>query len=203
MILSDRDIRRDMAKTSGHRLVFNPPLLPAQIQTSTINLRVGDRFVKLRFRKEATARATLTHIRLDQLSDYRSVEKDYGEEFLVAAGQRFILEPNTSALAWTYEKIVIPPYLAGRIEGRSSLARIGLTIHNTAPTIHPGFGYSPDGKAIGYPVCLELTNQREDLAIEILPGSIDCCLSQLILEKVSSVPSELYFRRGQFRPPAK
>ena len=129
MVLSDRDIWREMNKRRGHQLIFDPPLLPEQIQTSTINLRVASRFVRWRFQKEATRKAVRTHILLDELPDYRSIEKDYGGEIILQPGQRFGLGPNESALAWTYEKIVIPPYLAGRVEGRSTLARVGITIH--------------------------------------------------------------------------
>ncbi len=200
-VLSDRDIWQAIKKKKGHRLIFDPPLEPDQVQTSTVDLRVGYRFVRLRFQGQATGAAGQLHIILENLQDYRSVEKDYGEEIIVRHGERFSLRPGESALAWTYEKIVIPPHLAGRIEGRSTLARIGLTVHNTAPTIHPGFGYSADGKPVGHPICLELTNLRQDVTFEITPASVKDRLCQLILETLTSVPRELYFRRGQFRPP--
>lgn len=199
-VLSDRDIWREINKKTGHRLIFDPPLIPDQVQTSTIDLRVGYRFVRLRFRGQAIGAAGQFHIILENLEDYGSVEKDYGEEIVVKEGERFILGPEQSALAWTYEKIVIPRHLAGRIEGRSTLARIGLTVHNTAPTIHPGFGYSKDGRPVGHPICLELSNLRKDVTFEITPASVKDRLCQLILEKLTSIPRELYFHRGQFRP---
>jgi dCTP deaminase len=198
-VLSDRDVWREINKKKGHRLIFDPPLSESQVQTTTIDLRVGYRFVKLSFKKTANY-TTPPNIILENLPDYRSIEKDFGQEFIVKPGERFILGPEESALAWTYEKIVIPPHLAARIEGRSTLARIGLTVHNTAPTIHPGFGYSADGKPIGHPVCLELTNLRKDAGFEITPASPRSCISQLIVETLSSLPKELYFNRGQFRP---
>lgn len=199
-VLSDRDIWREIKKTTGHRVIFNPPLEEGQVQTTTIDLRVGSRFIKLAFKKEATSYFSPGDIILENLPDYRKIEKDFGEEIIVKRGETFRLGPGESALAWTYEKIVIPPHLAARIEGRSTLARIGLTIHNTAPTIHPGFGYSADGKPVGHPVCLELTNIRKDVGFEITPESPKCCISQLILETLTSKPKELYFNRGQFRP---
>jgi len=199
-VLSDRDIWREIKKKKGRRLIFDPPLVPDQVQTSTVDLRVGYRFVRLRFQGRATAAAAELHIILEKLEDYGSVEKDYGEEIIVRDGERFHLGPGDSALAWTYEKIVIPPRLAGRVEGRSTLARIGISVHNTAPTIHPGFGYSADGRPIGHPICLELTNLRQDVCFDITPASVKDRLCQLILETLTSVPRELYFRRGQFRP---
>jgi 4-hydroxybenzoyl-CoA thioesterase len=119
---------------------------------------------------------------------------------VVEPGARYELKPGESVLAWTYEKVAMPPHLAGRIEGRSTLARLGLTIHNTAPTIHPGFGYSRDGRPVGQSICLEITNANPHVTMEITPGSLKSCISQLILEKVTSSPKELYFRKGQFTP---
>ncbi len=199
-VLSDQDIWREINKKKGHRLIFRPGIEDSQVQTTTIDLRVGYRFIKLTFQKTVTDYISSPDIILENLPDYRKLEKDFGEEIIVKPGERFHLGPGESALAWTFEKIVIPPHLAARIEGRSSLARIGLTIHNTAPTIHPGFGYSADGKPVGHPVCLELTNIRKDVGFEITPESPRCCISQLILETLTSEPKELYFNRGQFRP---
>ena len=198
MILSDRDIWRELKKKAKHRLRFIPPLSSDQVKTSTVDLRTGHRFIRLRFERPGTKSAAHVHIILRHLSDYTALEKDFGEEVIVEPGQTFPLGPGQSALAWTYEKIVIPPHLAGRVEGRSKFARIGLTVHNTAPTIHPGFGHSSMGEPLGSPICLELSNPTTDATFEITPP--EDCLCQLILEKVSSIPKELYFRRGQFRP---
>ena len=57
-------------------------------------------------------------------------------------GEGYILQPNTLVLGWTLGRIKLPnaSRIGARVEGKSSLARIGLGIHITAPTIHPGFG---------------------------------------------------------------
>jgi len=200
MVLSDREIWKEIKKRKGHRIVFNPDLLPEQVRVSSIDLRVGPRFVRWRFAKEGAERAVRQHVILDEISGYDSLERAYGEAFTVAPGGRYVLEPGESVLAWTYEKVAMPPHLAGRIEGRSTLARLGLTIHNTAPTIHPGFGYTRDGRPVGQSICLEITNANPHATMEITPGSMKSCISQLILERVTSPPKELYFRKGQFTP---
>ncbi len=200
MVLSDQEIWREINKRTRHRLVFDPPLLPEQVRTSSIDLRVGYRFVKLRFGKKGTEQAVRPHIILEDLSGYEALERAYGEETVLSPGQRFVLAPGDSILAWTFEKVAMPPHLAGRVEGRSTLARLGLTIHNTAPTIHPGFGYARDGRPIGKQICLEVMNASPDATIEITPASMKSCISQLILEKMSKRPRDLYFRKGQFLP---
>jgi len=200
MVLSDREIWKEINKRSGHRIVFDPVLLPEQVRVSSIDLRVGSRFVRWRFAKEGTERTVRSHLILDEISGYASLEQAYGEQITVPPGKRYVLEPGESVLAWTYEKVAMPPHLAGRIEGRSTLARLGLSIHNTAPTIHPGFGYSRDGRPIEQPICLEISNANPHVTLEITPGSMKSCISQLILERVTSSPRELYFRKGQFTP---
>jgi dCTP deaminase len=61
----------------------------------------------------------------------------------------FEIQPGMFSLGWTIEKIQLPhtSRIAARVEGRSSLARIGIGVHVTAPTIHAGFGYRPDDPA--------------------------------------------------------
>lgn len=58
--------------------------------------------------------------------------------------ERYVIKPNGFVLGWTIEKIKLPhtSKIAARVEGKSSLARIGLGVHVTAPTIHAGFGYN-------------------------------------------------------------
>src|SRR5271165_530925 len=56
-----------------------------------------------------------------------------------------VIQPHSLVLGWTQEKIKLPnaSRIGARVEGKSSLARIGLGIHVTAPIIHPGFGENP------------------------------------------------------------
>jgi len=73
----------------------------------------------------------------------------------------FIIEPNGFVLGWTVEKIQLPhtSRIAARVEGKSSLARLGIGVHVTAPTIHAGFGYRADDPNFeGNPIQLEIWN---------------------------------------------
>jgi dCTP deaminase len=106
----------------------------------------------------------------------------------------FIIKPNKLILGWSIEKIRLPyqSRLAARVEGKSSLARIGLGIHVTAPTIHPGFGVV-DNKPKGSPIRLEIWNGGP-LTIRLTKGMAIC---QLIFEEVHGTPLQAY--TGQFR----
>ena len=95
-------------------------------------------------------------------------------------------------LGWTLEKLRIPhsSRLCARVEGKSSLARLGLGVHVTAPTIHAGFGMGQDlaGDCLQH----EIWNVGP-LAIELAYGMPIC---QLIFEEVHGTPSQGY--QGQF-----
>lgn len=102
-----------------------------------------------------------------------------------------IIEPHTMVLGWTVEKIKLPyrSRLGARVEGKSSLARIGLGIHVTAPTIHPGFGVDlRKPKYAGSPIRLEIWNCGV-LRIQLTKGMAIC---QLIFEYVDGTPDEGY-----------
>jgi dCTP deaminase len=102
-----------------------------------------------------------------------------------------IIEPNRMVLGWTVEKIKLPyrSRIGARVEGKSSLARIGLGIHVTAPTIHPGFGVDPlKPKYPGSPIRLEIWNCGS-LRIRLTKGLAIC---QLIFEYVDGTPEEGY-----------
>jgi dCTP deaminase len=97
----------------------------------------------------------------------------------------YILKPHQFLLAWTAEEITLPTSsrLAARVEGKSSLARLGIGVHVTAPTIHAGF----DG-----PIQLEIVNHGElDVKLEV--GMRVC---QLIFEQTAGTPDKGY--KGQF-----
>jgi dCTP deaminase len=111
----------------------------------------------------------------------------------------YVIGPKQFVLGWTIERIWLPHQsrIAGRVEGKSSLARIGLGIHVTAPTIHPGFGTTETKagpkKRKGSPIRLEIWNCGT-LPIKLTKGMPIC---QLILEEVHGVPLLGY--TGQFR----
>ena len=98
----------------------------------------------------------------------------------------FVVEPQVFLLGWTAEEITLPSHarLAARVEGKSSLARLGIGIHITAPTIHAGFNG---------PIQLEICNHGT-LMVKIKSGMPIC---QLIFEQTLGTPDKGY--GGQFQ----
>jgi dCTP deaminase len=106
-----------------------------------------------------------------------SIEQpDLTREVAVTADEFFILHPGEFVLASTYEVITLPDDIAGRLEGKSSLGRLGLLTHSTAGFIDPGFS--------GH-ITLELSNVA-NLPVKLFPGMK---IGQLCLIKLSS-PAE-------------
>src|SRR5947209_1920472 len=100
----------------------------------------------------------------------------------------FILEPRRLVLGWTAEKIKLPhtAKIGARVEGKSALARIGVGIHVTAPTVHPGFGYKPtQPRYPGSPLRLEIWNIGP-LRARLTKGMPIC---QLMFEEAPGIPA--------------
>lgn len=97
----------------------------------------------------------------------------------------YVVRPHEFVLGWTEENVELPTSarLAARVEGKSSLARLGIGIHITAPTIHAGFRGS---------IQLEICNHGV-LHVKLVPGMPVC---QLIFEQSLGTPDKGY--RGQF-----
>ena len=143
MLLSDRDLEAALA---DGRLGLDP-YDPAMVQPSSIDVRL-DRY----FRVFANHR--YTHID-------PAVEQDELTELVEPAGDEpFILHPGEFVLGSTLEVISLADDLAARLEGKSSLGRLGLLTHSTAGFIDPGFS--------GH-VTLELSNVA-NLPIKLYPG---------------------------------
>lgn len=159
MILSDRDIKEAVA--SG-RIVLDP-YMPENVQPSSVDLRV-DRV----FRVFENHRYPLI--------DPRTYQPDLTNEMVVPTNGRFILHPGEFVLGATYERIRLADDLVARLEGKSSLGRIGLLIHSTAGFVDPGFD--------GY-LTLELANVA-NLPIAIYPQMLIGQISFLQL----STPAE-------------
>ena len=143
MLLSDRDIRT--AVDDGALAI--EPFDPALIQPSSVDVRL-DRF----FRVFNNSR--YTHI------DPKQPQEDLTTLVEVADDESFILHPGEFVLGATLEKFTIPTHLAARLEGKSSLGRLGLLTHSTAGFIDPGFS--------GH-ITLELSNTA-NLPIALYPN---------------------------------
>jgi dCTP deaminase len=156
VLLSDRDIR---AELEAGRVVLDP-FDPGMVQPSSVDVRM-DKF----FRVFENHR--YPHI------DPAVEQPDLTREVEPADGEPFILHPGEFVLASTYEVITLPDDVAGRLEGKSSLGRLGLLTHSTAGWIDPGFS--------GH-VTLELSNVAT-LPIKLWPGMK---IGQLCLFRTSS-----------------
>ncbi len=112
--------------------------------------------------------------------------KSLSDEIQIDPEKGYILEGKSLILAWTRERVQLHEHgrVAGRVEGKSSLARLGLAVHVTAPTIHCGF------KAPS--IQLEIINHGP-LPIRLKAGMRIC---QLIFEQTLGMPESAY--QGQF-----
>ncbi|MER5727505.1 dCTP deaminase [Streptomyces sp. NPDC002138] len=172
MLLSDKDIRAEI--DSGR--VRIDPFEDSMVQPSSIDVRL-DRF----FRVFENHRYAHIDPATEQPDLTRMVEPD-GDE-------AFILHPGEFVLASTYEVISLPDNIASRLEGKSSLGRLGLVTHSTAGFIDPGFS--------GH-VTLELSNLAT-LPIKLWPGMKigQLCLFQLSSSAEFPYGSERYGSRYQ------
>ena len=176
MILSRSDIRDLIA--SG-RLPFNPPLPERQIGESSIDLRLGYNFAfypSLTAGLPANVGAIVSQI-IDlgdeaRVSDFIKSVRQANNRTL-RDGEYIDIQPRAFLLAETLESFTLPNDLAGRVEGRSIYARLGLTVHQTAPSVKPGWAGQ---------LTLEIVNNGP-FTYRLYPGMRLC---QLILEQLSS-----------------
>ncbi|MET0235642.1 MAG: dCTP deaminase [Kibdelosporangium sp.] len=162
MLLSDRDLTKELE--SGRLGV--EPYDPAMLQPSSIDVRL-DRY----FRVFDNSRYTHIDPMLQQ-DELTSLVEQEGED-------PFVLHPGEFVLGSTFELVTLPDDVAGRLEGKSSLGRLGLLTHSTAGFIDPGFS--------GH-ITLELSNVA-NLPITLWPGMK---IGQLCLFRLSSAAEHPY-----------
>ncbi len=162
MLLSDRDIRAEIA---AGRVAIDP-FSEDMVQPSSLDVRL-DKY----FRVFENHRYPHIDPAEEQPDLTRLVEADGADPF--------ILHPGEFVLASTYEVVTLPDDVAGRLEGKSSLGRLGLLTHSTAGFIDPGFS--------GH-VTLELSNVAT-LPIKLWPGMK---IGQLCLFRLSSAAEHPY-----------
>jgi dCTP deaminase len=189
VILSDREIK--LALERG--LVRITPL-PAGRAWSSTAVDLGLASELTRWQPPAGRKRRLVFSPADADFSFTATLKAHGRTFPIPE-EGFVLEPGQFVLGWTVEKIQMPyrSRLAGRVEGKSTLARLGLGIHVTAPTIHAGFGYVPENPDFpGNPIQLEIWNIAP-IPIRLKTGMAIC---QLIFEEVHGTPEKGY--EGRF-----
>ncbi|MPY84637.1 MAG: dCTP deaminase [Actinophytocola sp.] len=156
MLLSDRDLRKEL---EAGRLELDP-FDVEMVQPSSIDVRL-DRFFRV------FDNTKYTHIDPSlQQDELTSLVEQTGDD-------PFVLHPGEFVLGSTFEMVTLPDDLAGRLEGKSSLGRLGLLTHSTAGFIDPGFN--------GH-ITLELSNVA-NLPITLWPGMK---IGQLCLFRLSS-----------------
>lgn len=176
MVLSERDIRELI---DAGQLLFQPPLEKKQVGSSSIDLHLGHNFAfypDLAAGLPANVRAIFS-----QTVDLR--DEDLVREFInrvrrdnnrrLADGDYIDIRPGAFLLAETWESFTLPNDLAARVEGRSIYARLGLTVHQTAPSVKPGWSGQ---------LTLEIVNNGP-FTYRLYPKMYLC---QLILERLSS-----------------
>jgi dCTP deaminase len=163
VLLSDRDLRKEL---DAGRLVVDP-YDPAMLQPSSIYVRL-DRY----FRVFDNTRYTHIDPAVQQ-DELTSLVEQADED------EPFVLHPGEFVLGATFERVALPDDLAGRLEGKSSLGRLGLLTHSTAGFIDPGFS--------GH-ITLELSNVA-NLPITLWPGMK---IGQLCLFQLTSAAEHPY-----------
>src|SRR5688500_2344216 len=171
MILSDRDIGR--AREEGRIRVTPSPDLATQLGSISIDFRLGSTFMVF----EHSRHSYIDPRRPQSVGDaMRTIE--------VPPDEAFIMQPGDFALASTIESLELPDDLVGRLEGRSSIARLGITVHSTAAVFEPGW--------VGT-ATMELSNLGR-MPVALYPGMRICAFS---FEEVSSPVSVPYrLKRG-------
>lgn len=162
MLLSDRDIKSEI---SLGRIQLEP-YDAAMVQPASVDIRL-DRFFR-----------TFENHKY-QFIDPAQEQEDLTRAVEVAPNEPFILHPGEFVLGSTYEVVTLPDDIAARVEGKSSLGRLGLLTHATAGFVDPGFS--------GH-VTLELSNVA-NLPVTLWPGMK---IGQLCFIKMSSASEHPY-----------
>jgi dCTP deaminase len=162
VVLSDRDIR---AEIDAGRIVIDP-FIPEAVQPSSVDLHLDRRFRVFR-----NSRYPFIDVRADQPELTELVE--------IGGDDPFILHPGEFVLGSTFERVGLPNDLVARLEGKSSLGRLGLLIHSTAGYVDPGW----EGN-----LTLELSNVA-NLPITLYDGMK---IGQISFQRLSS-PAEVAY----------
>ena len=170
VVLSDRDVRKLIEEG---KIVIEPVDLEKQLMPVGIDLRLGNEFRIFRISYKS------------HIDPSKDGIVELTELVHVNDGEPFIIHPGEFVLGVTKEYIKLPNNIMARIDGRSSLGRLGIVVHSTAGHVDPGF----EGK-----LTLEITNIGK-LPVALFPGMKFC---SLIFEKISSPVEREYKKFGKY-----
>ena len=128
MILSQREIRESVARGE---IRFDPPLDERRWHEASVDLRLGFKFTKLTAMRGL--KVSIAHGMSAIANAGLWKEKTLRREDELGKPETFTVDPGEFILVQTYERIWIPRHLIAAVEGRSSYARAGLSMHQTAP----------------------------------------------------------------------
>lgn len=187
MILSDREIKAALGR-EAIRITPRPP--DERISSTSVDLTLD---VELRVWRPPPGGVSLAFSPADAEFNYAAVVAAHSAVVRIP-DDGYLFNPREFVLGWTVEKLQLPhrSRLAARVEGKSSLARLGLGVHVTAPTIHAGFGFKDGDPAFaGNSIQLEIFHVGP-VPIRLKRGMAIC---QLILEEVHGTPDKGYSGR--------
>src|ERR1700733_11945512 len=164
MVLSDVDIRRYIAEG---KIKISPELPTEQFGSCSVDFKLGNEFNVFEHSRNA-------YIDLRENKGIDGLMKSV----MVPTGESFILQPREFVLAITEERLELADDVLGRLEGRSSLGRIGIIVHGTAGLFDPGWA----GQAT-----LELSNLGR-MPVALYPGMRICSFTFEQLSTRVSVP---------------
>jgi dCTP deaminase len=166
MILSDKDIKRYISE--GKIKITPEPNFEKQLGPCSLDLHLGDSF-KLFKHAECP---------FIDLKDHKTPIDKIMNEIKITEDKPLILRPRDFVIAVTEEDIILSPDIMGRLDGRSSLGRLGLVVHSTAARFDPGW----KGKAI-----MEIGNLGV-IPIALYPGIRICAMTFETLSSSSEIP---------------
>lgn len=164
-----------LERIQAGQIVITPPVPEENIGSFTIDLRLGERFRVFRH-------TNYPYLDLAAPDRLFSMSDEIMEDIRILEGEALFLHPGELALGVTIEHITLPDDIAGRLDGRSSLARLGLMVHLTAHTIDPGW----EGR-----ITLEFANIGK-LPLALRPGMRICAVS---FEPLSGPTSRPYRKK--------
>lgn len=177
MVLGEDDLWARMRDPGAdRRLVVTPLLSTAQVQSGSLDVRLGTDFILLK----RSARGPIDPLAGDTVSDFQ-------ERVRVEVGDRMILHPNQLVLGATLEYLAVPPDLMAYVIGRSSWGRLGLMVA-TAIMVQPGYRGS---------LTLELANLA-DTPVYLYPG---VRVAQLVFHGLESPSAPYAGPQAKYRAP--